>query len=276
MQQSAALKTSVDSECTIVPFQTPSVLKQSEAYWNERSTSYSASTQRECQTWLKAAWEAELTCVFNHLKKGARILDIGAGPGFFSILCAQAGFTVTAIDASPEMLAQAKENAASEGVQDQITFVLGDVCALPFKDGSFDAIVTRNVTWNLEKPAEAYADWRRVLSPEGMLLNFDANWYTYLNDETLAQENSANQQDFSVLNSSYEYEATDDQCARCEIIARQLPLTYEQRPAWDIEVLRAVGFKTIEVDDSVSERVWSPGEQMYYAATPLFKIRARV
>lgn len=268
-----------EGTCTIVSFKTASsksVLEQSETYWDERSISYSASTQRECATWLKDAWAAEMACVLDELTPGAQILDIGAGPGFFSILCAQAGFGVTAIDASPEMLAHARANAEREGVADQIQFVRGDVCSLPFDAAAFDAVVTRNVTWNLEYPDEAYADWRRVLKPGGWLLNFDANWYTYLNDDELARENSLNQQDFSVLNSSYEYEATDDQCARCEIIARQLPLTYEQRPEWDVRALRAAGFSQIEIDERVSERVWSPGEQTYYAATPLFKIRARV
>ena len=44
-------------------------------------------------------------------------------------------------------------------------------------DNTFDMIVSRNVTWNLEHPDRAYYEWMRVLKPGGVLLNFDANWY---------------------------------------------------------------------------------------------------
>lgn len=58
-----------------------------------------------------------------------------------------------------------------------------DAHSLDLPDGSFDAIVTRNLTWNLERSQDAYADWRRVLRPGGVMLNFDAGWYSYLFDD---------------------------------------------------------------------------------------------
>lgn len=55
----------------------------------------------------------------------------------------------------------------------------GDVQNLEnIQDGSFDVIVTRNLTWNLEEPQKAYQEWCRVLKKGGILLNFDAGWYT--------------------------------------------------------------------------------------------------
>ena len=57
----------------------------------------------------------------------------------------------------------------------------GDVQNLEnIQDGSFDVIVTRNLTWNLEEPQKAYQEWCRVLKKGGILLNFDAGWYNYL------------------------------------------------------------------------------------------------
>ena len=56
--------------------------------------------------------------------------------------------------------------------------MVSDGCtALRFADNTFDMIVSRNVTWNLEHPDRAYYEWMRVLKPGGVLLNFDASWY---------------------------------------------------------------------------------------------------
>ena len=47
----------------------------------------------------------------------------------------------------------------------------GDAQALDVESNSFDAIVTRNVTWNLPRPDLAYKEWLRVLKPGGVLYN---------------------------------------------------------------------------------------------------------
>ena len=57
------------------------------------------------------------------------MLDVGCGPGFFSVLLAKAGFAVTAFDASAEMLKKARERANVMGAY--IDAVLGDAQILP-------------------------------------------------------------------------------------------------------------------------------------------------
>ena len=63
-----------------------------------------------------------------------------------------------------------------------------DAQNLDFKPESFDIIVSRNLTWNLEKPQQAYSEWLKVLKPNGTLLIFDANWYAFLQNESLEKE----------------------------------------------------------------------------------------
>ena len=82
---------------------------------------------------------------------------------------------MTAIDYTEEMLKKAKNNAGI--LADKIEWYQMDAQALRFADNTFDMIVSRNVTWNLEHPDRAYYEWMRVLKPGGVLLNFDANWY---------------------------------------------------------------------------------------------------
>ena len=89
-------------------------------------------------------------------KDQVKILDIGTGPGFFAILLAEEGYQVTAVDYTEQMLQEAKSNAAD--LADQISFKRMDAQNLEFPKETFDYIVTRNVTWNLEHPKRAYRE----------------------------------------------------------------------------------------------------------------------
>ena len=57
--------------------------------------------------------------------KGKTVLDIGAGPGHYSIILSKMGAKVTASDISEEMIARAKENAGKSGVKN-ISFIAED------------------------------------------------------------------------------------------------------------------------------------------------------
>src|ERR687896_2733651 len=62
---------------------------------------------------------------------GARLLDAGAGTGFFSAVACARGARVTALDVGPDLLAQVAAKCPAETV-------VGDVLDLPFADESFD------------------------------------------------------------------------------------------------------------------------------------------
>lgn len=70
-----------------------------------------------------------------------------------------------------------------KNLDEKVSFFRMDAQNLAFMDNSFDVVISRNLTWNLEKPDQAYREWCRVLKSGGVLLNFDANWYGYLYDE---------------------------------------------------------------------------------------------
>ncbi len=168
------------------------------------------------------------------------------------------------------MLAQAKENAGE--LVDEIRFVEMNAEDLAFEDGSFDAVISRNLTWNLPHPDRAYAEWARVLKPGSLLLNFDANWYTYLFDD---EAHSAWERDR--LNSAA-HGAGDQNIGEnfdvMEDIARRVPLSGIRRPEWDLQQLTELGLSA-EADESVWQRVWSEEEKLNFASTPLFLITAK-
>ena len=62
-----------------------------------------------------------------------------------------------------------------------------------------------------------------------------------------------------------------DDFDRMEDIARQIPLSRIQRPAWDIEKLSDIGL-SVKTDVNIWERVWSHQEKTNFASTPLFMI----
>lgn len=245
-------------------------------YWDVRAPSYSNGIRDEMAGFERRAWTqllSERICALGD-PADLRVLDLGCGPGFFSMLLARLGCRVDALDASEGMLEQARANAACAGMENEITFHKGDIKLTCFNDNSFDAVVSRNVTWLLDDPRQAYAEWRRVLVSGGKMVAFDANWYRYLADAETDRKRTADQRDASVLEWADDAMATSAEERACERIARRLPLTYELRPAWDAAVLTDLGYSSVHTDESIWRRVWSRGERLFYGSSPLFMIEA--
>src|SRR6476620_6923425 len=74
------------------------------------------------------------------IKRGDKVLDVACGSGNLAIPAARAGAMVTGVDIAPNLLEQARERAASEGLT--IQFDEGDAESLPYPDGAFDLVAT--------------------------------------------------------------------------------------------------------------------------------------
>jgi SAM-dependent methyltransferase len=90
---------------------------------------------------------------------GERILDLGCGDGQLTERIAASGASVTAIDASPQMVAAARARgvAAQEGTAE----------SLPYADQSFDAVFSNAVLHWVHKQDEMMKQVHRVLRPGG-------------------------------------------------------------------------------------------------------------
>ena len=251
------------------------LLQEIASYWGTRAEGYSEVNEKELAGSQREAWLHVLEEQFPEKKKEEmKILDIGTGPGFFPMILSEAGYTVTAVDYTEEMLEKAKENLGkyTKYGLERVTLQRMDAQNLEFADETFDVVISRNLTWNLECPEQAYAEWMRVLKEGGRLLNFDANWYHHLFDAEKREEYEKDRQMVTEAGLEDHYTCTD--IDTMEEIARQVPLSRIDRPRWDQKILQKLGTARVSVDTEVWNQVWSEVEKVNYHSTPMFGIEA--
>lgn len=112
------------------------------------------------------------------LPTGARILDLGTGPGVLPLGIATAcpQLRVDAVDLSPQMIDRARESAASTGQSQLVTFTVADVARLPFPDASFDLVVSTLSQHHWSDPGAGLRELNRVLGPDAQAWIYDVRW----------------------------------------------------------------------------------------------------
>ncbi|MBF7097689.1 class I SAM-dependent methyltransferase [Alkalibacter mobilis] len=245
------------------------LLKKIEDYWTNRAQGYCEVNLKELNCYKRHAW-TELIAEYCPKVDDRRleVLDIGTGPGFFAIIMAEMGHHVTAVDYTSEMIEKAKNNAGK--LNDRISFYKMDAHDIKFDDNTFDLIITRNLTWNLEDPEKAYASWYRVLKKGGVMLNFDANWYLHVHYEDKREEYEQDRLRSQIHMVEDHYVNTDT--SAMEEIARNLPLSRIERPQWDSVKLLETGFNKVFVESGIGDKVWDDEEKINYRSTPMFLI----
>jgi len=226
-----------------------------QSYWQSRAKDFAALRLQELHCEKYTQWQKEILAQLP-ARKGLKILDVGCGAGFFSIILNQNGMEMTGIDITPEMIAEAKLLAKKEKAT--ADFIVMDAEQLNFPDNTFDAVIARNVTWNLPHPEKAYAEWIRVLKPGGILLNSDAEYAKHHHD-ALPEVNAHSA-------------VTEKQNEHCHKIYHMLEVSLYARPAWDVEVLQALGTQ-VTVDLNVNARIY-PKKDWFYSPAPIFFVKA--
>jgi SAM-dependent methyltransferase len=108
--------------------------------------------------------------------EGARVLEVGCGPGRLSIrLARQHGLEMTGLDLDPAMIARARANTDRAGNRGgrRPSFLVGDVAALAFPDRSFDLVVSTLSMHHWADPTAGLTEIGRVLRPGGRALIWD-------------------------------------------------------------------------------------------------------
>jgi ubiquinone/menaquinone biosynthesis C-methylase UbiE len=128
-------------------------------FWDADARVYDAAKSHAISDPLeRAAWRQALRDALP--EPPASVLDVGAGTGSLTVLAAQLGFRVTALDLSPGMLAEAERKANEMSLADRVTCVVGSASEPPA--GPFDAVMERHVLWTIRDPVGALRSWRQV------------------------------------------------------------------------------------------------------------------
>ena len=97
------------------------------------------------------------------VQPGDRVLDACCGTGDLALAAEREGGIVTGLDFSPRMLERARRKS------DTVTWVEGDLLALPFEDGTFDSATVGFGVRNVDDLEAGLRELRRVLRPGGRL-----------------------------------------------------------------------------------------------------------
>ena len=147
------------------------VRDQIREWWDADADAYDVAPGHSLSDPVEAAaWRAVLLSLLPPAP--ARVLDVGAGTGSMSLLAAEMGHVVTALDLSQGMLERAQRKASERGLG--IDFVVGPAEEPPL--GSFDVVTARHLLWTLPAPSEALAAWRRAVRDDGRLVLFEGSW----------------------------------------------------------------------------------------------------
>lgn len=179
----------------------------------------------------------------------ARVLDIGGGPGRYSLWLADLGYWVTLADLSPDLLTVARERAAEGGVQFEDVLEVDARRMSQFVDESFDSVLCFGPLYHLlseEDRRNAASEVFRVLKPGGVV------FAAFLN--RLAVLRVAVDQDLPFF-TSYTFDLVKrwyDEGIFISPVAGIFTDTFSMHPREVAPFMEAAGFETVDVVSSQS------------------------
>ena len=140
------------------------------SFWDADAAGYDKIPGHYPQTPAQwAAWRGALEPLLPPAP--SRVLDVGAGTGFLSLVVAGLGHAVTAVDLSGQMLALLTAKASAQ----QLAVTAIQAAADEVPQERFDVVMSRHLLWTLPDPEGALRAWRTA-APAGRLLLVESVW----------------------------------------------------------------------------------------------------
>ena len=131
-------------------------MRNSQNFWDKNAGRYDRFIRKDA-----AAYE-QLYELLRPVVRQKNVLELATGTG----LIAKNIVNIEATDASPEMIAQAKQGNCSA----KLHFSVQDMFHLPYAYESFDVVIVANALHIVPEPEKALAEIRRVLKDGGVLI----------------------------------------------------------------------------------------------------------
>ena len=129
-------------------------------FWDKNAGRYDRFMHKDA-----AAYE-QLYELLRPVVRHKQVLELATGTGLIAKNIVNAAAHIEATDASPEMIAQAKQGNCSA----KLHFSVQDMFRLPYADRSFDVIIVSNALHIVPEPEKALSEIRRVLKDDGVLV----------------------------------------------------------------------------------------------------------
>jgi len=127
-------------------------------------------TLRQCWPGWRPATEVYEGAIHQYLRPGIRLLDVGCGRGGVLEQIAELGAQATGIDPDARSLIEHR--------LPQLPRAAATVDAIPFPAASFELVICSWVLEHLPRPAAAFAEIARVLTPQGHFIALAPNaWH---------------------------------------------------------------------------------------------------
>jgi ubiquinone/menaquinone biosynthesis C-methylase UbiE len=120
---------------------------------------------------LNRTLEHDVPGLFGYLHAGARVLDVGCGPGSITldVATAVAPGAVVGVDVMEDRISTAARLASDRGVKNA-SFEVSDAHVLRFPDNIYDVVYSHTVLHSLIDPSRALSEQRRVAKPGGWVI----------------------------------------------------------------------------------------------------------
>ncbi len=134
-----------------------------------RHATHKPWSDRQCGLYLM-----ELGAMMGLMPEGGRLLDMGCGTGWTSVLFAKRGYDVVGQDLVPEAIEAGRSLKEQQGIGN-LDFVVGDYESLGFKE-EFDIVVFFDCLHHAVDEVGALASAYRALKPGGIVVTSEPGW----------------------------------------------------------------------------------------------------
>jgi ubiquinone/menaquinone biosynthesis C-methylase UbiE len=128
------------------------------------------------------------------IDRAAAVLDMGCGTGVASReIASHDGFAgkVLGVDLSEYLVKSAARLAREDGLEDRVSFRVGDTQSLDLGDGAFDAVVMHTLLSHVSEPGAVLAEAKRLTKPGSLIGIFDGDYASLTFDQDDPEQGKA-------------------------------------------------------------------------------------